>query len=205
MQGDDLSVDEKDWASVSQIASMRGVARQAISKRAKKFRASGELPTRGDGKSLLLHLPTFEALAAQTHDPAQDLRNRNAAHRTGRSVLVEDGDSTSRFQSHTETVKFTDAAAREKNAKADLAEIRLAQQRGELIPAREIERAAIEAGTSIAQAFAALKSQSGKLYAASKGGEEALHIEHVGMINAAISSVGEAMAKLASRSTSETD
>lgn len=191
--------DSADWVAVSQIADRYRVTRQAVSKRVAKFREGGKLQTRGEGRNLRVHLPTYAALVAETHDPAQDLRNRSVKREDQEAPLAAEPEK------RLDPVKFDEAAAREKNAKAALAEMQLAQKRGELIPAREIERAAIEAGTSIAQAVNAIKSNSGKLYAAAKGGEEALHIELLAAVNAALGTIGDAMAKLAARGASETD
>ncbi|WP_330082464.1 hypothetical protein [Methylocystis iwaonis] len=193
--------DSADWVAVSQIADRYRVTRQAVSKRVAKFREGGKLQTRGEGRNLRVHLPTYVALVAETHDPAQDLRNRAVKREDQEAPLAASAEPEKRL----DPVKFDEAAAREKNAKAALAEMQLAQKRGELVPAREIERAAIEAGTSIAQAVNAIKSSSGKLYAAAKGGEEALHIELLAAVNAALGTIGDAMAKLAARGASETD
>jgi hypothetical protein len=67
-----------------------------------------------------------------------------------------------------DSASFDAAAAKEKMARAEMAEIELARRRGELIPARDVEAAAIACGEQIAQAFAALKSLSGALYAAGR-------------------------------------
>lgn len=196
MQG---SVDETgDWVAVSALAERYGVSRQAVSKRVGKFTDKGQLPTRGAGKSLRIHLPTYAQLVSASHDPAQDLRNRNVKR-------LEAADDALLIDAPPQQQKFNDAAAREKNAKAQLAEMQLAQKRGELVPVREIEAAAIETGTKIAQRLSAMKASAGKLYAASKGGEEALHIELLAMVNATIVGVGEDMAQLAARGATESD
>jgi hypothetical protein len=93
---------------------------------------------------------------------------------------------------------YDDAAAREKNAKAAIAEMELAKRRGELVPARAVEAAAIKAATTIAQMLSSLKTKAGQLYAAGhKGGEEALHIVLVESINSVQTQIADAMANLA--------
>lgn len=179
-----------EWMSVTDLARIRGVSQQAVSKRLKHLGQA--VPTRIDGRKVLVHAPSFDAITRQTHDPAQDLRNR-------RLKGMPADDEADLFDETVAAPNFNVAAAREKLAKAEIAENRLAIQRGELVQAREIEKAAVECGTSIAQAIASIKASSGKLYAAAKGGEDALHIELVGVVNKALETVGEAMAKLASR------
>lgn len=82
----------------------------------------------------------------------------------------------------------------------------LARRRGELVPAREIEAAAVEAATAIAQRVASLKAKSGQFYAAGhQGGEEALHILLVESVNGILAHIADDMAKLAARGAEETD
>lgn len=191
------AVDETgDWVAVSALAERYGVSRQAVSKRVGKFADKGQLPTRGTGRGLRVHLPTYAQLVAASHDPAQDLRNRHVKR-------SESFDDALPIDAPPQQPKFNDAAAREKNAKAQLAEMQLAQKRGELVPVREIEAAAIETGTKITQRLNALKAAAGKLYAAAKGGEEALHIELLAMVNATIVAVSEDMAQLAARGATD--
>jgi hypothetical protein len=74
----------------------------------------------------------------------------------------------------------------------------LAKRRGELVPARAVEAAAIKAATTIAQMLSSLKTKAGQLYAAGhKGGEEALHIVLVESINSVQTQIADAMANLA--------
>ncbi|WP_424363591.1 hypothetical protein [Methylocystis parvus] len=193
------AVDDQDWVSVSEIADRYKCTRQNVSKRVKGFREANRLQVKGAGRGLRVHLPSYAALVAETHDPAQDLRNRNVKR------PADDEPAAPNEKKHAGQPHFNDAAAREKSAKAELAELQLAQKRSELVPVREIERAAVETGTSIAQIVNALKAQSGKLYAASKGGEEALHIELLGIANAMLGSIAESMAKLAARGATEAD
>lgn len=207
--------DDTDWVSVSNLARERGVSQPAISKRIKALSESGQLTTRQSGRRVLIHRPTFEALAAAAHDPAQDLRNRHqrsgsesesssdepsgesAKEKRQRPVVAQDLANSSSYDS---------ASAREKNAKAELAEMRLAQERGELVKVRDIEVAAVNAGTKIAQAVSAMKAKAGKLYAAAAtGGEEALHIELVKSVNDVLKEIGDSMATLAALGAEESD
>lgn len=169
--------DDGDWVSVTDLAQARGVTHQAISKRVRSLGRRGNLPTRRDGKAVLVHVPTFDALAAAAHDPAQDLRNRH----TKPPAIVPATDaakivSAAMSFAAPPHVPYDDAAAREKNAKAALAEIELARRRGELVRACDLEDAAVAVATSIAQRLAGLKALAGQFYAASKGGEDALRI-----------------------------
>ncbi len=63
------------WRSLSEIAELKGVSTQAISKRVKKFRAEGLLQVRQDGSKIKVNLVEFDRLIGATTDPAQALRN----------------------------------------------------------------------------------------------------------------------------------
>jgi hypothetical protein len=197
------AIDDQDWIAVDALADRYGVSKRAVQKRVAKFREAGRLSVRQVGKSFKVHGPTYDQLVADAFDPAQELRNRHVKRRAGEAA--EALPIEPRQQSAPEPSRFNDAAAREKNAKAELAEMQLAQKRGELIPVREIEAAAIETGTKITQRLNAMKAVSGRLYAAAKGGEEALHIELLAVVNAAIAAVGEDMAQLAARGATDPD
>jgi hypothetical protein len=199
--------DDQDWIAVDALADRYGVSKRAVQKRVAKFRGAGRLSVRQDGKSFLVHGPTYDQLVADAFDPAQELRNRHVK-RAGGNRPAEASEAPPiepRQDSAPEPSRFNDAAAREKNAKAELAEMLLAQKRGELIPVREIEAAAIETGTKITHRLNAMKAVSGRLYAAAKGGEEALHIELLAVVNAAIAAVAEDMAQLAARGATDPD
>lgn len=217
MQVDGSVVDDPDWANVSDVARRRGVTRQAIHKRVKLFAGRGMLATRGEGRALRFHLPTFESLTADSHDPAQDLRNRH-------QIAAQNEESDSRegakapqaaptraaerpaFKEPSKPSAYDSASAREKNAKAELAEMLLAQKRGELVEARTLADAAVVVGTEIGQSVSSLKTKAGKLYAAgTTGGEEALHIELVGAVNAILTQVAESLAKLATPAAQKAD
>jgi hypothetical protein len=195
------AVDNDDWVAVSTIAERRGVTRQAISKRVGKLGA--RLPTRGVGRSLRVHLPTFEELAGESHDPAQDLRNRVQK----RAAPVDDDAPRPSVApaAPREPSEYDSASAQKKRADAELAQMKLSQARGELVPVREIANAAVTCGTEIGQIVTGLKANAGKLYAASRGGEEALAICLTELTNAALGKVADSLAKLAARGAAESD
>lgn len=175
--------DETKWLSISALAKRAGVAPQVLGRRVKAFAADGRLETRREGAAVLVDAAAYEALAAATRDPAQRLRNRRK--RRGAKAHGE------------ELETYDEAATREKNAKADLAEMRAALQRSELVRARDLEHAAARVATSVAQRLAALKSKAGKLYAACQGGEEALHVALGEEVDGVLREIAADMAGLA--------
>jgi hypothetical protein len=195
--GEDVASD--DWVSVGDLARLRGVTHQAVSKRVKSLRRRGALPIRQVGRRTFVHLPSYDRLAAAAYDPAQELRNfRSGDEEEHVSATASAEDSAAEDEgSGSSSSPYSDAVAREKHAKADLAEIALAQKRRELVPARDLERATETVGTAIAQRIASFKAQSGKLYAASKGGEEAMAIEINALVARMLIEIGADMTKIA--------
>jgi DNA-binding transcriptional ArsR family regulator len=206
-----VAENDPDWISVSDLAKQRGVSHQAISKRLRSLTERGQLPTRRSGRVTLIHAPSFEALTEAVHDPAQDLRNRNVGRHADAAAASEgffekepQPQSSDDAKPAPQPSKFNDAAAREKDAKAALAEMQLAQKRGELVPKQDIEKAAISCWEKVHSRISALKSLSGRLYAAARGGEEGLHVEHSRQIDEALALIGDDLRKLADEASPTT-
>jgi len=193
---------DDDWLPMSRVAELRGVSVQAVSKRIAGFMARGMIETRRVGKERLVHVPTYDALAAATHDPAQDLRLRHI--KAAAPAGVENDPPAAFGQSI--RASYDEASAREKNARAELAEMRLAEERADLIRRRDIAPAASEIAAKINQIISALKSRSGRLYAAAiAGGEEAMHIELGKSIDEALTGAGAALRQLAELAVQESE
>lgn len=208
----DREADEDDWISVKRLAAIRGVSHQAVSKRVAFFMRKGLLQTRRLGKEKLVHRPTFDTLAAASHDPAQDLRLRHVKGAPPAEPLDPLGEAGSKGDrgappapvGHTSKAHYDDASAREKNAKAELAEMELASRRGELVPARELADAAVQVATTIAQHIAALKQIGGRLYAAAQaGGEDAVRVILCEEVDRVTNAVRDGLWKLVNEDDSE--
>lgn len=199
----DREAEDDDWISVKRLAAIRGVSHQAISKRAAFFMRKGLLQTRRVGKEKLVHRPTFDTLAAASHDPAQDLRLRHVKGEPPAEPLDEPASEADRGEPPAPLglpgqSAYDDASAREKNAKAAIAEMELARRRAELVPARELGDVAALVGTTIAQQLAALKGLSGKLYAAANtSGEDGVRIILIGEVDRVVNAVRDDLLNLA--------
>jgi len=159
---------DDDWLPMSRVAELRGVSVQAVSKRIAGFMARGMIETRRVGKERLVHVPTYDALAAATHDPAQDLRLR---HIKAAAPAGVENDPPAAFGQSSRSA-YDEASAREKNARAELAELRLAEERGDLMRRRDIAPAVEKIAVAIRQRIETLRAISGRLYAAAMGGGE---------------------------------
>lgn len=209
----DEKADQEDWVSVKRLAAVRGVSHQAVSKRVAFFVGRGLLQARRCGKEKLVHKPTFDALATASHDPAQDLRLRHVKgdQQLGTVESIEAGIDLRRNQGDPQSPAdrssksaYDDASAREKNAKAELAEMELARRRGELVPACELADATAQVATTIAQNIAALKRICGKLYAAAQaGGEDAVRLTLSDEVDLVTEAVRQGLAKLVNEDASE--
>jgi hypothetical protein len=209
----DRKTEEADWVPMKRLAELRGVSQQAVSKRVAGFMARGLLEPRRVGKEKLVHLPTFDSLAAASHDPAQDLRLRHAKgdpqRATGESIEAasapgdDRGEPTASLGRRGQSA-YDDASTREKNAKAAMVEMELARRRAELVPACELADAALKVATTIAQHVAALKQISGKLYAAAQaGGEDAVRLILSEEIDRVTEAIREGLLTLANEDDSE--
>jgi hypothetical protein len=208
----DQKADEADWVPMKRLAELRGVSQQAVSKRVAGFMSRGLLEPRRVGKEKLVHLPTFDALAAAAHDPAQDLRNR---HQRSGSGNDSDAESSKEPQAKApkpplapidiaNSASYDAASAREKNAKAELAEMELARRRAELVPAGELADAALQVTTTISQHVVSLKRLAGKLYAAAHtGGEDAVQMILVEEVDRVIANSRRELMRLAAQDSSE--
>lgn len=209
MKGCANNVEDADWVSIKSLAEVRGVSHQAVSKRIAGFVRKGLLQTRRAGKERLVHRPTFDALSSASHDPAQDLRLRHlkeeppAEPLDGPDSEADRGEPLAPADSRSKSA-YDDASAREKNAKAELAEMELARRRAELVPASELADAAVQVATTIAQHVAALKQIGGRLYAAAQaGGEDAVRVILSDEIDRVTSAVRDGLLKLANEKDSE--
>ncbi len=197
---------DPDWLSISTLATERGVTRQAISDRVKKLRDSHQLPTRGAGRGLRVHAPTFREIVATTADPAQAARIRHLApgridpeppRETPKEQPAEPQPSTAQQSKN----NYDDAAARERHARAELAEMEAAKRRGELVAVAEFEAAAVAVGTKLAQSINALRSRVTPFYAAAQQGEDALHTAVNLEVDAMLRTIAKDMAQLAATTT----
>lgn len=159
----------------------RGVSKQAISKRVAKFVAGGQLRTRKEGRALLVHVPTYDALADDTFDPAQELRNRHQKTRAAAEPAPELPPDDARARPDTLSARrqseskseYDLAKTRQANAQASLAEIELRRRAGDLCDAAEVAAAAASVADLIANALGAITANASKIYSAGRTGGEA--------------------------------
>lgn len=134
------------WLSVSDLARARSVSKQAISKRMAAF--AGKVPSQRKGRELLIQVDAFDRAVGDDTDPAQDLRNRNAA--PGRTAAAaptlgfEGGASEPRPQQNQDDLAakvYSTQRARRESFDADLSKLKLERESGRWIEAAKAEAA----------------------------------------------------------------
>lgn len=119
------------WVSLTEAAGIKGVSKQAISKRLERL--SGRVATRREGQRLLFNLAEYDRVTGAETDPAQALRNRAAAGE----------EPAARKPGETAQLAFSVHRAKRENYEAELARLKLDEQLGKLVPVADVEAAMV--------------------------------------------------------------
>jgi hypothetical protein len=82
------------WLSLSQIAGLKKVTVQAISKRVERFAAEGLIEVKRDGREKKINLVVYDRLIGEHTDPAQELRNLSGIARPTTSPPAAEPDDS---------------------------------------------------------------------------------------------------------------
>jgi hypothetical protein len=137
-------VNDGIWLSVSDVASRRGVSKQAISKRLLSL--AGRISTRRDGNKLLINVAEFDRVTGADTDPAQALRNRELPLRQSDAGKVG--------------AKFSEQRARREGYDAEMARIKLEELQGKLVPVAAVEEAMVCCATVLLRVIEQLPGES---------------------------------------------
>lgn len=138
------------WATVSELARMRGVNKSAISKRVTRLEAQGLLhPKAGAHGTKLISLAEFERAVAQTTDAVRETNGRKA------QAAVSAADPI-----------LSKEQARRASYDADLKKLDLEERLGLLMPVEETRRVATDCALRLRQAVEALHSRAEEVAAA---------------------------------------
>jgi len=130
----DSELDSGLWLSVAELARMKNLSRQSVHERVRRLVETGDLTTRGEGRSLRVNLAQYDLAIGSAGDAA-----REAGAATKAMVEVDAPTSSA----------FRDAQTREKQYAADLKYLELQQRLGELVPVAEIREAAVKMGEAV--------------------------------------------------------
>lgn len=128
------------WLSVSDLGRVRGVSKQAISKRLAAF--GGKVPVQRKGRELLVEVASYDKAAGEDTDPAQALRNSNAPpSRTDPSAPTFAEPRPAQTQDGLAAKVYSTQRARRENYNADLSKLKLERESGRWIEAHRAQQA----------------------------------------------------------------
>lgn len=183
----------EDWVSLSRLAEMRGVSRQAVSKRIKRLKGEGHQITRGAGRSLEVSVAAYDQACGDTGDA-----HKQRAADTARSRIAEPGGSSG---------KLSEAQARKVAHEADLRALELAGKRGNVVPIKGphgIEQALVEVAGAMLRRISRLPNIAADVAAAAaNGGEFAVRKALREEMRAIQTGISDAMARLIAKGEAE--
>jgi DNA-binding Lrp family transcriptional regulator len=143
------------WLTPAEIARLRGVSRQAISKRVRKLEALGSIATRpGPGETVLVEVAAFDL----------------ATHET--TPIGEPAAPATKL--HSKPPKPQGAASEKVKYEAALKRLEYEERVKKLVPIKQVEDAMVRSGEVIVRAIEHLPNFTAELLAASREGEPAV-------------------------------
>ncbi len=137
------------WATVSELARLRGVNKSAISKRAARLEALGVLhPKPGRGRETLISLAEFDRAIGETTDAVREMNGRTAqaSAAPGDPILARE-------------------QARKTAISADLAQLELDQRLGSLVRVDELRAGAALHGETLGRVIDQIADRADELAA----------------------------------------
>jgi hypothetical protein len=119
------------WMSVSEVAAVKGVSKQAVSKRLQGL--AGKVTTRRNGRELQMNLAEYDRAVGSETDPSQALRNAFQTVKT-----TAENPATSDTQNI-----YSDERARREGYAAELARLDLEERIGKLLKVADVEQAMV--------------------------------------------------------------
>ena len=135
------TVDDGLRVSVSELAQIKGVSKQAISKRLARLTGEGLLATRQRGRELTVLLAEWDQVTAEVSDPAK-LAGRNTAREMRGEARLEDdvarnlGDGNAKADP-----TYTEELTRKARYDADYRKLQVDKEMGKLLPVDDVRRA----------------------------------------------------------------
>jgi len=133
------TVDAAVRVSVTELARIKGVSKQAISKRLKRYEEEGRIASQRHGGEVTISLAEWDTVAGEVTDPAK------LAGADSTKILRGEGDEARQTRDPT----YTKEVARRAGYEADLKEIELRKKKGELVEVAAV----VEAMTRCAEAI----------------------------------------------------
>lgn len=152
--------------SVTDLATARGVSKQAISKAL--ARHAGQVTTRKDGVRLLVDVDAFDRITGNDTDPAQALRNRTGTPTAqARLPMQQFGQQSGqqpelqqRTPGGTAQLAFSVNRAKRESYEAELARLSLDKEMGRLVPVNVVTDAMVACGQKLVRMIDQLPAKS---------------------------------------------
>lgn len=163
--------------SLSELAAMKGVTAQAISKRLKRLEAEGLITSHRRGRDRMVVLARWDQVTGETTDLSRAI-GRSPAMPGAPDGVAPTGDQARRDPT------YTTELTRKARYDADLKELELEKQRGSLLAVRDVEDAMATAAGILVREIHLLTAHAEELAAAvgkngSTGAREVLkRLEH---------------------------
>ena len=145
-----------EWVTQAELARLKSVSKQAISKRWKRFKAEGLINPRQEGRSEIVLLAEWDTVTNDATDPAKLLpRQSDAGDPLPAPSEEPSGDPG-----------YTAERARSARYDADLKKIRLDQELGRLVPVEEVAEAMARCAEQVVRDIDQLPSMADEVAAA---------------------------------------
>jgi phage terminase Nu1 subunit (DNA packaging protein) len=184
-----MSTEEGLWVSITELASMKGVGKAAVSERVTRLEARGLIKTRhGKGKSKLVNLAEYDRVLGEVADLGREL---------GATTKRLNDTNPEEPLSSTDPV-YTKEQARLAAYRADILKLELDERRGLLVRKDLVKEAADSAGREIASVIDSLVHEADKITILSAGGAHAIRVELKKIATKMRSRIAEQLAAAAS-------
>lgn len=128
--------------SVSELASLKGVTKQAISKRLTRMVEQQLIGTQRRGREITVSLAEWDKVAGEITDPAKLIGAETSAQLRGGGRRIEDETAKNLADPNAKAdPTYTQQLTRKAQFEADLKEMELKRQRGELLAIEDVRKA----------------------------------------------------------------
>lgn len=173
------------WISVAELARLKNIARQSAGERVDRLENEGKITVKRDGRSKMINLAEYNFAVGEVGDASKEAGAATKA--------ISDADDGPAPNNH-----FRDAQTREKQYAADLKYLELNERLGKLVPADEVEAAAIKAAEDIISLIDRIAGQAEAVAAAvAKDGATGARTKLKEIARDVRQGIATAMAKLA--------
>ncbi|MEK9751734.1 MAG: hypothetical protein VW338_00785 [Rhodospirillaceae bacterium] len=125
--------------SLTRLAALKGVSKQAISKRAGRLADEGLIELTRKGRELTVSLAEWDTVTEETTDPAKLVGRDTAAAARGEALDEEIGKALGGAANPKGDPTYTQELTRKAGYEADLKEIEIRRRRGELMETAQVQ------------------------------------------------------------------